>query len=191
MATHSTVLAWRIPGTVEPGGLPSLGSHRVRHDWSDLAAVAAYCYLLLLLFRCSVMSDSLWPHGLQHARLPCPSPSPGVCSNSYPLSRWCHPTISSSAVLFSSCPQSCPASGSFLTALHIRWPKYWRFSFNINPSMTIQDRFPLGWTGLSFLLSEGLSRVLFSTIIWKHPFVGAQPPLWSNSHICTWLLEKP
>ena len=124
-------------------------------------------------------------------KLPCSQPTLRACSNSCPSSQWYHPTISFSVVLFSSCPQSCPASGSFLTALHIRWPKYWRFSFNINPSMTIQDRFPLGWTGLSFLLSKGLSRVLFSTIIWKHQFVGAQPPLWSNSHICTWLLEKP
>ena len=88
-------------------------------------------------FSRSVMSDSLWPHGLQHARPPCPSPTPGACSNSCPLSRWCLPTISSSIVPFSSCLQSFPASGSFLmsqSVLRIRWPKYWSFSFNISPS---------------------------------------------------------
>ena len=78
-------------------------------------------------FSRSVMSDSLWPHGLQHARLPCPSPTPGACSNSCPLSWWCHPTISSSAIPFSSCLQFFPASKeSFLCT---RWPKYWSFSF--------------------------------------------------------------
>ena len=82
------------------------------------------------------MSDPLWAHGLQHTRLPCPSLSPRVCSNSSPLIRWCHPTISSSASPFSSCPQSFPASGSFSkeSALCIRWPKYWSFSFTISPS---------------------------------------------------------
>ena len=81
-------------------------------------------------FSLSVMSDSLRPHGLQHARPPCPSPTPGAHSNSCPSSRWHHPTISSSVVPFSSCPQSFPASGS----LHISWPKYWSFSFSITPS---------------------------------------------------------
>ena len=98
--------------------------------------------LVLFLSCCSVMSASLRPPGLQHTRLPCPSLSPGVCSNSCPLSRWCHPTISSSVVPFSSCPQSFPASGFFPMsqvfssglALRIRWPKYWSFSFVISPS---------------------------------------------------------
>ena len=81
------------------------------------------------------MSDSLQLYGLHHARLPCPSPTPGACSNSCPLSQWCHPTISSSVVLFSSRLQSFPASGSFpMSQLHIRWPKYWSFSFSISPS---------------------------------------------------------
>ena len=81
------------------------------------------------------MSDSLWPHGLQHARTPCPSPTPWAYSNSRPLSQWCLPTISSPFVPFSSCPQSFPASGVFSneSALHIRWPKCWSFSFNISP----------------------------------------------------------
>ena len=83
-------------------------------------------------FSCSVISDSLQSHGLQHARPPCPSPATGACSNSCPLSRWCHPTISSSVVPFSSCLQSFPASGSFSSesVVHIRWPKYWSFSFS-------------------------------------------------------------
>ena len=83
----------------------------------------------------SVLSDSLQPCGLQHTRLPYPSPTPGACSNACPLSQWCHPSISSSAVPFSSCLQSFPASGSFLeSVLHIRWPKYWTFIFSISPS---------------------------------------------------------
>ena len=85
-------------------------------DWSDLAAAADFIFdwsIKLLLFSCSVVSDSLWPHRLQHSRIPCPSPSHGVCSNSCPLSQWCHPTISSSFTPFSSCPQSFPASRSF------------------------------------------------------------------------------
>ena len=85
-------------------------------------------------FSYSVLSDSLWPHGLQHARLPCPSPKPGACSNSCLSSRWCHPTISSSVVPFF-CLQSFPASGSFpMSVLRIRWPKYWSLSFSLSPS---------------------------------------------------------
>ena len=88
--------------------------------------------LMLLLFCHSVMTDSLRPHGLQHTRLPCPAPSPRACSNSYPLSRWCHPIISASIIPFSSCLLSFPASRfSNELALHIRWPKYWSFSFSI------------------------------------------------------------
>ena len=85
-------------------------------------------------FSHSVVSESLQPHGLQHARLPCPSPTPRACSNSCPSSWWCHPTISSSVVLFSACLQYFPESGSFPMSLCIRWPKYWSFSFSISPS---------------------------------------------------------
>ena len=93
-----------------------------------------FCYLFSFQFSRSVVSDSLRPHGLQHARPPCPSPTPGACSNSCPLIRWCHPTNSSSVVPFSSCPQSLPASGSFPMSqfFFIRWPNYW--SFSISPS---------------------------------------------------------
>ena len=83
----------------------------------------------------SVVSDSFWPHGLQHARLTCPSPNPGACSNSCLSSRWCYPTISSSVIPFSFCLQSFPALGSFpMSVLRIRWPKYWSFSFSLSPS---------------------------------------------------------
>ena len=89
---------------------------------------------LLLPFSNLAMSDSLWPYGLQHTRPPCPSPSPGVCPISFSLHQWCHPVISSSDTLFSFCPQSFPASGTFpMMSIHIRWPKHWSFSFTISP----------------------------------------------------------
>ena len=91
--------------------------------------------LLVSLFSCSVVSDSLQPQGLRHARLPCPSLSPGVCSDSCPLSRWCHPALSSSVVPFFFCPQSFQHQGfSNESTLRIRWPKYWNFNFSISPS---------------------------------------------------------
>ena len=135
------------------------------------------------------MSDSLRPHGLQHARLPCPSPTSGACSNSGPSSWWCHPAIPSSVVPFSSCLQYFLASGSFQMS---RFFTSGGQSIGVSSStsalpMNIQCWFPLG---LISLLSKGLSRV-FSITFWKHHFFGAQPSLWSTSHICTWLLEKP
>ena len=128
-----------------------------------------------LLFNLSVMSDSLWPHGLQHTRLPCPSPSPRVCSNSYPLSWWCHPTISSSLVS-SSCLQAFLASRSF------RMSQFFSsggqsigasVSASVLP-MNIQGWFPLGLTGLIALLSKRLSAVFSSTTVWRHQFFSAQ-----------------
>ena len=129
------------------------------------------------------MSDSLRPHGLQHARLPCLSLSPGICSNSCPLSWWCHPTISSSLAPFSSCPQSFSASGFFQWVGSSQWPKYWSFSFSISPSNEYLGLifFKIGWCDL--LVVQGLSRVFSSTTVWKHQFFSAQPSLWSNSHI--------
>ena len=140
-------------------------------------------------FSRSVVSDSKQPYGLQHTRLPCPSPTPGACSNSCPLSLWCHPTISSSVILFSSCLQSFPASESFPVSQYFA-------SVGISASasvlpMNIQDWFPLGWTGWICLLSRGLSRVFSNTRVQKHQFFCAQLSLWSNSHILTQLLEKP
>ena len=119
---------------------------------------------------------NLQPHGLKHARLPCPSLSPRVCSNSYPLSRWCHPTISFSVILFSSCLQSFPASGSF----SVNWffPAGSRsFEASVSASvlpMNIQDWFPLGLTGLISLQSKGLSRVFSSTTVQKHQLFSSQ-----------------
>ena len=117
------------------------------------------------------MSNSLWPHGLQHTRLPCSSPTPGACSDSCPSNGWWHPTISSSVVPLSSCLQSFPVSGSFpMSSNEFQFfasggQKYWSFSFSISPSMNIEDWFPLGWTGLISLLSKGLSRVFSNTTV--------------------------
>ena len=141
-------------------------------------------------FSHSVVSDSFRPHGLQHARLPCPSPSPGACSNSRASSRWCHPIISFSVVPFSSCLQSFPASGSFLRSqFFTSGGQSIGASVSVLP-MNIQDWYPLGLTAWISLQSEGLSRVFSNTTVQKHQFFSAQPCLWSNSHIHTWLLEK-
>ena len=144
-------------------------------------------------FSRSVMSDSLQPHELQHAKPPCPSTTPGAYQNSCSLSMWCHPTISSTSVSFSLRPQSFPASGSFQMSQLFAWGGQ---SIGVSASasvlpMNIQDWLPLGWTGLISLQSKGLSRVFSSTTIPKHQLFGAQPSLWSNSQIRTWLLEKP
>ena len=141
-------------------------------------------------FRCSVVSNSLWPHGLQFTRLPCPSPSPGAYSNSCPSSWWCHPTISFSVISSSSCLQSFPASGSFpMSQFFASGSQSIRASSSVLP-MNNRDWFPLGLTGLFSLQSKGLSRVFSNTTIQKHQFFGAQLSLQSNSHIHTWLLEK-
>ena len=131
---------------------------------------------------------SLQLHGLQHARLPCPSLSPRVCSNSCPLSQWCHPTISSSVVSFSSCLHSFPASGS-LPMSQLFTSGGQRIGVSALASvlpMNIQGWFPLGLTSVISLLSNGLSRVFSSTTIWKHQFFSAQSSLWSNSHMTIW-----
>ena len=143
-------------------------------------------------FSCSVVSNSLQPHESQHARPPCPSPTPGVHSDSCPLSPWCHPAISSSVVPFSSCPQSLAASESFpmsqlftwggqstgVSALELFFPK------------KSQGWSPLGWTDWISLQSKDLSRVFSNTTVQKHQFFSAQLSSQSNSHIHTWLLEK-
>ena len=144
-------------------------------------------------FSHSVVSNSLRPHGLQHTRPPCPSPTPRVYWNSCPLSRWCHPTISSSVIPFSSCLQSFQASGSFhMSQLFASGGQSVRVSASESVLlMNIQDWFPLGLTGLISFQSKGFSRVLFNTTAQKHQFFRVQPSLWSNSHIHTWPLEKP
>ena len=147
----------------------------------------------LVQFSCSVTSDSLRSRGLQHSRLPRPSPAPRAYSNSCPSSRWCHPTISSSVIPFSSHLQSFPALGSFLRSQFFASSGQ---SIGVSASapvlpMNIQDWFPLGWTGWISLQSKGLSRVFSSTTVWNHDFFSAQLSFWSNSYIHTWLLEKP
>ena len=143
-------------------------------------------------FSHSVMSSSLQPHGLQHVRPSCPSPTPRVDSNSSPLSQWCHPTISSSVIPFSSHLQSFPASGLFqMSQLFALGSKSIRVSASTSVfPMNIQDWSPLGWTGWISLQSKGLSKVFSNTTVQKHRFFGAQLSLLSNSHIHTWLLEN-
>ena len=143
-------------------------------------------------FSRSVMSDSLWQHWMQHARLPCPSPTPGAYSNSCPSCRWCHPAISFSVIPFSSWLKSFPASGSFSMS--------WFFTSggqSIGVSalesvlpMNIHNWFPLGLTGWISLQSKELSRVFSNTTLQKHQFFSTQSSLWSNSHIHTWVLKN-
>ena len=144
-------------------------------------------------FSRSVVSDSLKPHGLRHARPPCPSPAPRVYSNSCPLSRWCHPTISSSVAPFSSHLQSFPASGSFQMSQLFVWGGQ---SIGVSASTSVfpmnsQDWFPLGLTGWISLLSKGLSRVFSNIVVQKHQFFGPKFSLLSNSRIHRWQVEKP
>ena len=142
-------------------------------------------------FSCSVVSDSFWPHGQQQARPLCPSPTPRACSNSCPSSQWCHPTILSSVIPFSSCLQSFSASGSFpMSQFCASGGQSIAASASVLP-MNIQHWFPLGLTGLISLQFRGFSRVFSNTTVQKHPFFGARLSLWSNSYIHTWLLEKP
>ena len=148
--------------------------------------------LHIVQFSRSVVSNSLRPHELTHARPPCPSPTPRVYPNPCPLSRWCHPTISSSVVPFSSCPQSLPASGSFQMSQLFAWGGQ---STGVSAStwvlsMNTQD-WSLEWTGWISLQSKGLSRVFSNTTFQKHQFFGAQLSSQSNSHIHTRPLGKP
>ena len=148
---------------------------------------------LSVQFSSSVVSNSLWLHESQHARPPCPSPTPWVHPNSCASSRWCHPAISSSVIPFSSCPQPFPASGSFpVSQLFTSCGQ----SIGVSTStsvlpMNTQDWSPLGWTGWISLQSKGLARVLSNTIVQKHKFFGTKLSSQSNSHIHTWPLEKP
>ena len=140
----------------------------------------------------SVVSDSLRPHESQHTRPPCPSPTPGVHSDSRPLSRWCHPAISSFVIPFS-CPQSLPASGSFPMSQLFAWGGQ---SIGVSALASVlpkntQGWSPLEWTGWMILQSKGLSRVFSSTTVQKHQFFSAQLSSQSNSHIHTWPQEKP
>ena len=153
-----------------------MGEYKISNLFMDFCSVGVSS----VQFSHSVVSESLWPHGLQHTRTSCPSPTSRACSNSCPLSWWCHPTISSSVVPFSSCLQSFFASdGQSIGA---------SASASVFP-VIIQDWFPLGWTGWIPLLSKGLTRV-FNTTVRKHQFFDVQLSLWCNSHIHTWPLEN-
>ena len=157
---------------------------KTMHCWSN--------HFASVQFSCSVVFDSLWPHGLQHVRLPYPSPTPRAYSKSCPLSQW-WPSNHLSVIPFSSCLQSFPASGSFPISQFFISGGH---SIGVSAStsvfpLNIQDWFPLGWTGWISLLSKRLSRVLSNCGVQKHHFFGTQLSLWSNSHIHIWLLEKP
>ena len=151
------------------------------------------CWLSSVQFSHSVVSDSGRFHESQHARPPCPSPTPGVHSNSCPLIWWCHPAISFSVISISSCPQSLPASESFPKSQLFAWGGQ---STGVSalasflPKNT-QDWSPLERTGWISLQSKGLSRVCSNTTVQKHQFFGAQPSSQSNSRIHTWPQEKP
>ena len=144
-------------------------------------------------FSCLVVSDSLLPHESQHTRPPCPSPTPGVHSDSRPSSQWCHPTISSSVIPFSSCPQPLPASESFPMSQLFTWGGQ---STGVSALALFlpkksQGWSPSEWIGWISLQSKGLSRVFSNTTVQKHQFFGAQPSSQSYSHIHTWPQEKP
>ena len=148
---------------------------------------------LSVQFSHSVVSDSLWPHELQHTSPSYPSPTPRVYSNSCPSSWWCHPAISSSVIPFSFCPQSLPASGSFPMSQLFAWDGQ---SVGVSAlasvlPMNTQGWSLLEWTGWISLQSKGLARVFSNTTVQKHQFFGGQLSSQSNSHIHTWPLEKP
>ena len=153
----------------------SRGSSQPR-DCTQVSCTVRQILYYSVQFRCSVVSNSLQPHGLYHASPLCPSPTPRVYSNSCSLSQWCHPTISSSVLPFSFCLQSFPASGSFQMSRFFTWGGQ---SIGVSASasvlpMNIQDWFPLGKTGWISLQSKGLSWVFFNTTVQKHRFFGAQ-----------------
>ena len=159
-------------------------------------AIEYILYFMLLCissvqFSSSVVPDSLLPHEQQHARPPCPLPTPGVHSNPCPLSQWCHPAVTSSVVPFLSCLQSFPASRSFQMSQFFTSGGQSIGASALAWVLPMQDWIPLGLTGLISLQSKGLSRVFSNTTVQKHQFFSAQISLWSNSHIHTWLLEKP
>ena len=161
---------------------------------SPLRVPAVYFYLIRKGCCCCSVAKlymTLWLHGLQHARPPCRSPSPRACPSSCPWSRWCYPTISYSTTLSSFCPQSFPTSVSFpMSRLFATGGQSIGASVSVSVlPMSIQGWFPWLMDSIS-LLSKGLSRVIFSTTMWKHQFFSVQPTSWFNSYICTWLLEN-
>ena len=159
---------------------------------SEFESMLHACFSSVQFSR-SVVSDSLWPHESQHASPPCPSPTPGVHSNSCPLSRWCHPAISSSVIPSSSCPQSLPASVFYKqSTLRMRWPKYWSFSFSISSSKEHPGLISFRMDWLDLLAVQGTLKSLLQHHSSKTSVLRALSFLpQSNSHIHTWPLEKP
>ena len=148
---------------------------------------------LLLLFSHPFMSDSLWHHGLQQARPPCPSLFPEVCSNSCPSHRWCHPAISSSKALYSFCPQSFPSSGTFPMSCLFASDNQNTGASNLASVLptSLQGWFPLRLMGLISLLSREIPGVSSITTVWRHQFFGVLPYLWSSCHTRMWPLGRP
>ena len=198
IATHSNVLAWRIPGTGKPGGLPSMGSHRVRHNWWLSSSSSSIAVRRFNHTHCCSVTQS------------CPSLcNPIGCSKqSFPVhhflehvqTHWLSDAIelvilSNHLILCHSLPLHLifPSIAVFPneSLLLIGWPNYLSFSCSISPSTEYSGWFPLGWTGWIFLQVKEFSRVFSNTTVQKHQFFDAQPSLWSNYAIHTWLLEKP
>ena len=150
-------------------------------------------YVSVSQFSHSVVSNSLRRHGLQHTRLPCPSPTPGIYSNSCPLSQWCHPTISSPVCPLLLPPSIFPSIRIFPneSILRIRWPKYWSFSFSISPSNEYSGLIPFRMDWLDLPAVQGTLKSLLQHHSSKASILRCSASLWSNSHIHTWLLKKP
>ena len=166
---------------------------RQKPNFFTYACMCVCVYISVQFSSVAQSCSTLQTHELQHARPPCPSPSPGVHSNSRPSSRWCHPVNSSSVVPFSSCPQSLPASESFPMSQLFAWSGQ---STGVSDSasvlpMNTQDWSPLGWTGWIALQFKGISKVFSNTTVQKHQFISAQLSSQPNSRIHTWPLEKP
>ena len=177
----------------EPNQLNDFHSLPIIQSFSVACLTSGDIWKLYMGICCCCSVTELWLLGLLHTRLFCPSPSPEVCSNSGPLNQLCHPIISSSVIPFSYCLQSYPASRSFLMIrLFSSRDQSTRASVlaSVLP-VNIQGWFPLGLTCLISLQSKGLSRVFSNTTVQKHQFLGTQLSLWTNTHIHTWLLEKP
>ena len=150
-------------------------------------------FSLLFLFSWAVVSNSLWPQGLQHSRPPCPSPSPGVCPSSHSLCQWCHPAVSSSYALFSFYLQSFLASGTFPMSCLFTLDDRNTGASALKSILQVntQGWYPLRLTGLISMLSKGLSGVFSSATVWRYQFFGMLPSLWSSSHNCIWPFGRP
>ena len=191
MSAYDCYLSWKVKDDIDSR------NKRTKDEMFPQKKLLIYSSVLIqfssVQFSHSVVSNSLRSHESQHTRPPCPSPTSRVYSNTCPSSWSCHPAISSSVVPFSSCPQSFPASGSFPMSQLFAWGGQTTgvsASASVHP-MNTQDWSALGWTGLMFLQSKGLSRFFSNTTVQKHQFFGAQLSSQSNCHIYTWPLEKP